>query len=110
MNLLNFFFLSSVVAVNQEILLNILQQQAASNSNQNNQLNLLPPFMMMEDMGNKTSENTDLLMSMIIQGELDTSSILPLLMLEDDTLDFKSIFLMTNICLTKINLKILIIS
>ena len=59
---------------------------------------MMLPLLLMEDADNKTSDNSDMLMMMMMQGQNmnDMGSILPLMLLGDKSLDFKSLFLMTN--------------
>lgn len=61
-------------------------------------MNMMLPLLLMGDSDDKTTENSDMLMLMMMPGGNmgDMNSIFPLLMLTDDSLDFKSLFLLTN--------------
>ena len=96
MRFLNSLFICSTLAIDSTLLMMMMQQNG--NQNQANQMDNLLPFLLMSDSDTESTENSDLLMMMMMQGGNmgDMSSILPLLMLSDDSMDFQSLFLMTN--------------
>ena len=89
--------LASCFALDTSLLMMMMQQQG-SNPSQQGQMDMMLPLLLMEDADNKTSDNSDMLMMMMMQGQNmnDMGSILPLMLLGDQSLDFKSLFLMTN--------------
>ena len=92
------FFIFGTFAMDSTMLMLLMQQNAVQNPGQANQMNMILPFLMMDDFDSQSGENSELLMMMMMQGGNmgDMNSILPLLMLGDDSLDFKSLFLLTN--------------
>ena len=92
-----FSIIASCFALDTSLLMMMMQQQG-SNPSQQGQMNMILPLLLLKDGDNKTSDNSDMLMMMMMQGQNmnDMGSILPLMMLGDDSLDFKSLFLMTN--------------
>lgn len=95
--LLSFFVLGSM-AIDTTMLMMMMQQQTAQNPVQGNQMNMMLPLLLLKDSDNKTSENSDMLMLMMMQGQGmgNMQSVLPLLLLNDKSMDFKSLFLLTN--------------
>jgi len=77
-------------------MLMLMMQNQGLNPSQSNHMNLMLPFLLMDS---DSSENTDQLIMMMMQrgggGTTDMDSILPFLR-DDDSMDFKSIFLMLN--------------
>ena len=98
MKVLFSLFAVSCMAIDNMLLMMMMQQQTISNPNQGNQMNMMLPFLLMEDSDSTTSDNSNMLMMMMMQGGDmgNMNAMLPMLMLSDDTLDFKSLFLMTN--------------
>ena len=78
----------------------MMNQNSIRDPNQANQMGMMLPLLLLDkdEKSNKTSDNKDLLILMMMQGSSmgDTNSILPLLMLDDDSIDFKSFFLYSN--------------
>ena len=98
MKFLTSFFLCGALALDSTLLMLLMQQNGVSNPNQANQMDMMLPLLLLGKDDNKTSENTDMLMLMMMQGQNmgDMNAIMPLLLLGDDSLDFKSLFLLTN--------------
>ena len=92
------FFLSVVFAIDSTLLMLMMQQNSVANPNQANQMGMMLPLLLLDDKDAKSAENKNLLIMMMMQGgEMgDTQSILPLLLLGDGDLDFKSFFLYSN--------------
>ena len=92
------FFLSVVFAIDSTLLMLMVQQNSVANPNQANQMGMMLPLLLLDDKDAKSAENKNLLIMMMMQGgEMgDTQSILPLLLLGDGDLDFKSFFLYSN--------------
>ena len=76
----------------------MMGQNSVENPNQGNQMQMMLPFLLLNDDDKKSSENKNFLIMMMMQGDNlgDSNSILPLLLLSDDSLDFKSFFLYSN--------------
>ena len=78
----------------------MMNQNSVENPSQANQMSMMLPLLLLDkdDKSSKTSDNKDLLILMMMQGENmgDSNAILPLLMLDDDSIDFKSFFLYSN--------------
>ena len=94
------FFFSAILALDSTMLMLMMNQNSVQNPNQGNQMSMMLPLLLLdkEDKSSKTSDNKDLLILMMMQGENmgDSNAILPLLMLDDDSLDFKTFFLYSN--------------
>ena len=92
------FFLPAFLALDSTMLMLLMNQNSVENPNQANQMSSILPFLLIKDDDKKSSDNKDLLILMMMQGGSlgDTSQILPLLMLEDDSLDFKTFFMYSN--------------
>ena len=90
------FLLSVIMAIDSTLLMLMMNQN--SNPSQSNQMNMMMPLLLLDDKDAKSDENKNLLIMMMMQGEnmADSQSILPLLMLDDDSVDFKSFFLYSN--------------
>ena len=98
MKFLTSFFLCGALAIDSTLMMLMMQQTSETNPGQAGQMNMILPLLLLGDQDNKTSDNTDMLMLMMMQGQDmgDMNSMLPFLMMGDDSLDFKSLFLMTN--------------
>ena len=94
----SFLALGCIQALDSTLLMLMMQQQSVSNPNQANQMSHLLPLLMLSDSdSNKTSDNSDMLILMMMQGQGgDMNAVLPFLLLDDDSLDFKTLFLLTN--------------
>ena len=94
------FFISTIFALESTLLMLMMNQNSIRDPNQANQMGMMLPLLLLykDEKSNKTSDNKDLLILMMMQGSSmgDTNSILPLLMLDDDSIDFKSFFLYSN--------------
>ena len=92
------FFLPAFLALDSTMLMLLMNQNSVENPNQANQMSSILPFLLIKDDDKKSSDNKDLLILMMMQGGSlgDTSQILPLLMLDDDSLDFKTFFMYSN--------------
>ena len=94
------FFFSAIFALDSTMLMLMMNQNSVQNPNQGNQMSMMLPLLLLDkdDKSSKTTENKDLLILMMMQGENmgDSNAILPLLILEDDSLDFKTFFLYSN--------------
>ena len=93
------FLLSAVLAIDSTLLMLMMQQNSVQNPNQANQMNMMLPLLLLDDdKSTKSSDNKDLQIMMMMQGDNmgDMNSILPLLMLDDDSVDFKNFFLYSN--------------
>ena len=92
------FFLSAVLAIDSTLLMLMMQQNSVANPNQGGQMGLMLPLLLLDDKDAKSADNKNLLIMMMMQGaEMgDTQAILPLLLLDDGELDFKSFFLYSN--------------
>ena len=90
------FLLSVIMAIDSTLLMLMMNQN--SNPSQSNQMNMMMPLLLLDDKDSKTDKNKNLLIIMMMQGGnmADSQSILPLLMLDDDSVDFKSFFLYSN--------------
>ena len=62
-------------------------------------MNIMLPWLLMDQAkSNSSSANRDLMMLMAMGGSgMDSASILPLMMMEDNSLDFKNFFLYSNL-------------
>ena len=93
------FFISAVLAIDSTMLMLMMQQNSLQNPSQANQMNMMLPLLLL-DYTNSTesSDNKNMLIMMMMQGDNmgDMNSILPLLMLDDDSVDFKNFFLYSN--------------
>ena len=94
------FLFSAIFALDSTMLMLMMNQNSVQNPNQGNQMSMMLPLLLLdkEDKSSKTSDNKDLLILMMMQGDNmgDSNAILPLLMLDDDSLDFKTFFLYSN--------------
>ena len=92
------FFLPAFLALDSTMLMLLMNENSVDNPNQANQMSSILPFLLIKDDDKKSSDNKDLLILMMMQGGSmgDTSQILPLLMLDDDSLDFKTFFMYSN--------------
>ena len=95
------FLFSAIFAIDSTMLMLMMNQNSVQNPTQANQMNMMLPLLLLdkdESNSTKSSENKDLLILMMMQGASmgDSNAILPLLMLDDDSLDFKSFFLYSN--------------
>lgn len=85
-------------ALDSTLLMLLMQKQGVQNLNQATQINMMIPLLLLDSEDGKGKENSDMLMMMMMQGNSmgDMDSILPLLMLSDDSIDFQSLFLLMN--------------
>ena len=95
------FLFSAIYALDSTMLMLMMNQNSVQNPTQANQMNMMLPLLLLDkddSKSSKSSENKDLLILMMMQGGSmgDTNAILPLLMLDDDSLDFKSFYLYSN--------------
>ena len=92
------FLLSAVLALDSTLLMLMMNQNSVQNANQANQMNMLLPLLLLDEDDAKSADNKNLLIMMMMQnGDMrDTQAILPLLLLGDGDLDFKSFFLYSN--------------
>ena len=90
--------LSTIFAIDSTLLMLMMGQKSVENPNQGNQMNMMLPLLLLDDDDKKSSENKNFLIMMMMQGENlgDSNSVLPMLLLSDDSLDFKSFFLYSN--------------
>ena len=90
-------FACGCMALDSTMLMLMMQNQGLQGS-QSSQMNMMLPLLLLGDRDDSSAENSDMLMLMMMQGGNmgDMNSILPLLMLSDDSLDFKSLFLLTT--------------
>lgn len=101
-------FLSTVFAIDSTMLMLFMSQKSIENGHQANQMSNLLPFILLDDDKSK-SDNKNLMIMMMMQGENmgDSNLMLPLLLTDDDELDFKIFFLYQNMMIHgKLNLKI----
>ena len=88
------------MALDSTMLMLMMNQNSMQNSHQANQMSIILPMLLLGDQKDvKIDENKRMLITMMMQGGNfgDSSSILPLLMLSDETVDFKNLFLFSNI-------------
>ena len=92
------FFISAILAIDSTLLMLMMNQNSVQNPAQGNQMNMMLPLLLLKDDDKKTDENKNLMIMMMMQGGKmdDTQNILPMLMMSDDSLDFKSFFLYSN--------------
>ena len=92
------FLLSAIMAIDSTLLMLMMNQNSVQNPTQGNQMNMMLPLILLKDDDKKSDENKNLMIMMMMQGGNmdDTQSILPMLMMSDDSLDFKSFFLYSN--------------
>ena len=90
------FFLTVGLALDSTLLMLMMQQNSVNNPGQARQMDhVLPLLLLDEKISNKSVDNKDLLVLMMMQGNTmgDTNAILPLLLLDDDSIDFRNFFL-----------------
>ena len=92
------FLLSAVLALDSTLLMLLMNQNSVGNPNQANQMNMMLPLLLLDDEDAKSADNKNLLIMMMMQGGDmgDSQAILPLLLLGDGDVDFKSFFLYSN--------------
>ena len=92
------FLLSAIVAIDSTLLMLMMNQNSVQNPSQGNQMNMMLPLLLLKDDDKNSDENKNLMIMMMMQGGNmdDTQNILPMLMLSDDSVDFKSFFLYSN--------------
>ena len=92
------FLISAILAIDSTLLMLMMNQNSVQNPSQGNQMNMMLPLILLKDDDKKTDENKNLMIMMMMQGGNmdDTQNILPMLMMSDDSLDFKSFFLYSN--------------
>ena len=98
MKLLSFLF-SAIFAIDSTLLMLMVNQNSVQNPTQGDQMSMMLPLLLLNDEKTaKSEDNKNLLIMMMMQGGnlADTNSILPLLMLENDSLDLKNFFLYSN--------------
>ena len=70
MKFLTSFFLCGALAIDSTLMMLMMQQTEMTNPDQANQINMILPLLLLGDDDNKTSENTDMLMLMMMQGRV----------------------------------------
>ena len=93
------FLFSGIFAIDSTMLMLMMHQNSVQNPNQGTQMSTILPLLLLDDeKSSKSDENKDLLILMMMQGGNlgDSGAILPLLILDDDSLDFKNFFLYSN--------------